>query len=572
MCARSPSRTDSWCAESSRSSSWCSRSAFSAFFRSVMSIPWNSTTLWPPESIRAAEARTSRTWPSLRCSRSSRPCTISSRCRSAMRRCRSSRSGQNPIATALRPIISSRVQPLSRWLAGFTAMKVPSSVLAIVIASGLPSMILARRCSDSSSRRWARRRSVMSRTIESSTASPCKSIRVVRASTSRLSPAGDKRDVLARTTRIDLQGEAVLLSIVRDITERRRAQRLLEESEQRLARIIEGSPEAITIASTEDGTFIAVNPASQRLSGWTRDEMIGRSAVAMGFWPDLEERQRLMADLQRDEMVHGRELRLQRKDGQVRDVLASAALIDSGGQRVVLFQGIDITERKNAEKALREHQELLRELSAHHESVREGERAHIAREIHDEMGQALTALKMDLSVIGLESAKKAPRVAAQVQDLKQRVDGLIQTVRDVATALRPAALDLGILAGVEWLVDEFQRRNGITCSVKVENSEVDLPEDRAIVLFRILQESLTNIARHAGARNVEILLRRDATHVRLDVKDDGKGFEPEAAGKRKTFGLLGMRERVIMLHGSLSITSVPGEGTQVSVSIPVQRG
>jgi len=385
-------------------------------------------------------------------------------------------------------------------------------------------------------------------------------------------PAGDKRDVLARTTRIDLQGEAVLLSIVRDITERRRAQRLLEESEQRLARIIEGSPEAITIASTEDGTFIAVNPASQRLSGWTRDEMIGRSAVAMGFWPDLEERQRLMADLQRDEMVHGRELRLQRKDGQVRDVLASAALIDSGGQRVVLFQGIDITERKNAEKALREHQELLRELSAHHESVREGERAHIAREIHDEMGQALTALKMDLSVIGLESAKKAPRVAAQVQDLKQRVDGLIQTVRDVATALRPAALDLGILAGVEWLVDEFQRRNGITCSVKVENSEVDLPEDRAIVLFRILQESLTNIARHAGARNVEILLRRDATHVRLDVKDDGKGFEPEAAGKRKTFGLLGMRERVIMLHGSLSITSVPGEGTQVSVSIPVQRG
>src|SRR5215510_5179009 len=383
-------------------------------------------------------------------------------------------------------------------------------------------------------------------------------------------PQGEKRDVLARTTRMDLQGESVLLSIVRDITQRRRAQRLLEESEQRLAMMIEASPEAITIASIEDGTFILVNPAGERLSGYTREEMIGRSALAMGFYPDPEERRSLIADLQRNEIVHGRELRLRRKDGKVRDALASAALIDISGRKVVLFQGIDITERKNAEKALREHQELLRELSAHHESVREGERAHIAREIHDEMGQALTALKMDLSAIGLESAKKAPRVAGQVQDLKQRVDGLIQTVRNVATALRPAALDLGILPGIEWLVDEFQKRHGIPCAVKVEDGEVDLPEGRSIVLFRILQESLTNIARHAGARNVEILLRRDATHVRLDIKDDGKGFDTGAAGQKKTFGLLGMRERVIMLHGSLSITSVPGEGTQVSLSIPVQ--
>jgi PAS domain S-box-containing protein len=343
----------------------------------------------------------------------------------------------------------------------------------------------------------------------------------------------------------------------------------LSASEERLARMIEASPEAITIATVEDGTFIAVNPAGEKLGGYTRDEMIGRSAVDMGFYPDPEERRRLISDLQRGEIVHGRELRLQRKGGEVRDILASAALIDHGGRKVVLFQGIDITERKNAEKALRQHQEMLRELSAHHDSVREGERAHIAREIHDEMGQALTALKMDLSVLGIESRKTAPRAAEQIQELKGRVDGLIQTVRNVATALRPAALDLGILPGIEWLVDEFQKRSGIPCSVKVENGEVDLPEDRGIVLFRILQESLTNISRHAEARNVEILLRRDATHIRLDVKDDGKGFDTEAAGRKKTFGLLGMRERVIMLHGSVSITSLPGEGTQVSVSIPI---
>jgi PAS domain S-box-containing protein len=382
-------------------------------------------------------------------------------------------------------------------------------------------------------------------------------------------PAGEKRDLLARTARIDLQGEAVLLSVVSDITERRRVQRLLEESEQRLAKMIEASPEAITIASIEDGTFMLVNPAAQRLSGYAREEMIGKSALAMGFYPDPEERTRLIVDLMRHEAVHGREMGLRRKDGEVRDVLISAALIDFKGSKFVLFQGIDITERKNAEKDLQKHQELLRELSAHHESVREEERAHIAREIHDEMGQALTALKMDMAVIGLESAKAAPKTAKEIQELKGRVDDIIQLVRDVATALRPSALDLGIISGIEWLVDEFQKRNGIRCEVKVEDGEIDLAEDRSIVLFRILQESLTNISRHAGARNIEIHLRSNATHVRLDVKDDGRGFDVEAAQRKKTFGLLGIRERVIMLHGTVNISSVPGDGTQLSVSIPL---
>jgi len=381
-------------------------------------------------------------------------------------------------------------------------------------------------------------------------------------------PAGVQKDVLVRAAHLEMQGKPVLLAMIQDITEQRLAVRLLEESERRLAKIIEASPEAITIASVDDGTFISVNPAGERLSGYTREEMIGRSALAMEFYPDPEDRKRLIADLRRDETVYGREMRLRRKGGEVRDVLISAALIDVSDRKLVLFQGIDITERKNAEKALREHQALLRELSAHHDSVREGERAHIAREIHDEMGQALTALRMDLSVLGLESKGAAPRTAGQIQELKRRVDDLIQVVRDVATTLRPAALDLGILSGVEWLVGEFQKRSGIRCRVRVESGEIDLAEDRSIVLFRILQESLTNISRHAEAGAVEISLRRDATHVRLDVKDDGRGFDPEAVGK-KTFGLLGMRERVIMLHGDLSITSVPGKGTQVSVSIPI---
>jgi PAS domain S-box-containing protein len=380
---------------------------------------------------------------------------------------------------------------------------------------------------------------------------------------------GELREVLASGALIEFEGRQLMLFQAVDVTERRRAEHLLEESEARLAKMIEASPEAITIGSLEEGKFIEANPACEHLTGYTREELIGRSPVELGFWPDPEERGRFFSDLRRDQVVHGRELRLRRNGGELRTILASAAIIDLKGRKFILFQAVDISERKSAEKALSEHEVMLRELSAHHDSVREGERAHIAREIHDELGQALTALRMDLSVLGMKFGEADPRIREQVQELKGRVDAIVQVVRDVATALRPAALDLGIVPGLEWLVEEFQKRNGIHCTVSVAESDIALGEDRSIVLFRIVQESLTNVSRHAGARNVEILLDHDAERIRLDVEDDGVGFDVEAARSKKTFGLLGIQERVIMLRGELSIASAPGRGTRVSVTMPI---
>jgi len=511
--------------------------------------------------------------------------------------------------------------------------------------------------------------------------------------------SGDSKDMLLSAQVIELKGEELAITTLVDITERKRAERLLEESETRLAKIIEASPEAITIVSLEDGAFLAVNPAGEQLCGYRREEMIGKTALELGLWPDPEARQRIVADVRRDGVVRARAMSLRHKGGEPLELLASAALIENDGRQMMLYQAIDVTERRRAERLLeqseerlratldntpgvavqwfdragrilywnpaserlygipaaeavgrgftdigvhtaaqnrefldfiasiersgspygpeelkirarsgaevtvlytmfmipgmggghtfvcmdvditgRKHaeivlqkqEELLRELAAHHDLVREAERAHIAREVHDELGQALTALKMELSLVSMKFGVAAPQIREPVQELKGRVDDIIQTVRDVATALRPAALDFGILPGVEWLVEEFQKRSGIRCTVSVAGGDIVLGEDRSIVLFRILQESLTNIARHAKASRVEILFDHDAERVRLDVQDDGIGFDMEAARSTKTFGLLGMRERAIMLRGEMSITSAPGRGTRVSVVMTIE--
>jgi len=249
-------------------------------------------------------------------------------------------------------------------------------------------------------------------------------------------------------------------------------------------------------------------------------------------------------------------------------ILAAAVMLILWNRTLRLRVSAKTAELSAALGSLQTHADRLRELSAHHDSVREEERAHVAREIHDELGQALTALKMDLSVLGIKFGESNPEIKTRAQELRDTVDRTIQVVRDVATALRPAVLDFGILAAVESLVEEFQKRSGIRCALKFLDTEAQLAEDRSIMMFRIVQESLTNISRHAAAKNVEITVGLDATHFRLEVKDDGCGFDVEAVGRRKTFGLLGIRERVIMLRGELSIRSSPGAGTEVSVSIP----
>lgn len=210
----------------------------------------------------------------------------------------------------------------------------------------------------------------------------------------------------------------------------------------------------------------------------------------------------------------------------------------------------------------------MRGLSARREAAREEERKHIAREVHDELGQILTGLKLNVSVLNHKFAADAPALREQVQETMQLTDRALAVARNIASALRPAALDMGIVSALEWLAGRFSANTGIRCEMHLEDANVALDENHAIALFRIVQESLTNVSRYAQADHVVIDLHKDEDDYVLKVRDNGVGFDM-GTKKMDSYGLLGMRERALMLGGELVINSSPGNGTEIVVHIPV---
>ncbi len=272
------------------------------------------------------------------------------------------------------------------------------------------------------------------------------------------------------------------------------------------------------------------------------------------------------------------EYRVEFDDGTVR-WLHGNALAQREADGATLWHGFitDVTERKlaeeeltahRAEAALGESRQRLRELVAQNEKAREDERKHVAREIHDELGQVLTALRMNLLLMEMRFCALDPALAEVVLDMKSLVDRAIHGVRGVALNLRPQALDLGLVSAIEWLREEFSRRTGLPCVLHVQDDSIDLDETRSVVVFRIVQESLTNVARYARASRVDIDLRHRGDELSVAVRDDGAGFDVALARTKKSFGLLGMRERATVLGGRLEIHSAIGQGTTVSVVIP----
>jgi signal transduction histidine kinase len=230
----------------------------------------------------------------------------------------------------------------------------------------------------------------------------------------------------------------------------------------------------------------------------------------------------------------------------------------------------EIAERKGVEEALRQSQATLRELAAYQERIREDERKRIAREIHDDLGQNLLALRLDMSMLHARTGNSHPRLKSKVGAALDHLDTTMKSIRAIMNNLRPAVLDLGLHAAIEWQVHEFRRLSGIDCALSMNGQEPELDDQQATAVFRVLQESLTNIRRHARASNVRIELAAHDGRLSLAVQDNGVGMHPNERRKTHRFGLVGMAERVAMLDGELRIESVPGQGTVLSLSIPIR--
>jgi signal transduction histidine kinase/sensor domain CHASE-containing protein len=233
----------------------------------------------------------------------------------------------------------------------------------------------------------------------------------------------------------------------------------------------------------------------------------------------------------------------------------------------------DVAARKEVELALRRSQEGLRELAAHQERVKEDERKRIAREIHDDLGQNLLALRIEVSMLDTHT-KTYPVLDKSIRILLDQIDTTMKSVRAIINNLRPPVLDLGLQAAIEWLVAQFRERSGIACTLVVDHAGVDytLDDERATTVFRIVQESLTNVSRHARASRVEISLRRIGDRLQVTVADNGIGRFPGDKRKPRSFGLVGVKERLHALDGTFKIHSTPGSGTTLTFSIPIPQG
>jgi signal transduction histidine kinase len=239
---------------------------------------------------------------------------------------------------------------------------------------------------------------------------------------------------------------------------------------------------------------------------------------------------------------------------------------------------VNITQNKQSEIKIKHSEQRLRELSSHIETIKEEERTRIAREIHDEIGMLLTALKMDLAWLTQRLPTDNPALQEKTQDMANLLDTAGKTANNLVHSLRPGFLDcFGIVAAIEIEANEFTKRTAIPCKIIKDRDNIDVTDEQSITLFRVFQETLTNIMKHANAQQVEVQITNNhqcSKHlnagdcVELIVSDDGKGFDDAARNKPRSFGLRGIQERIGQLGGRVSITSKPGEGTQITVRLP----
>jgi PAS domain S-box-containing protein len=343
-------------------------------------------------------------------------------------------------------------------------------------------------------------------------------------------------------------------------------------------RILSGMYDALMVID-RDYKIVDINDGFTDYYGWNRKEVLGKRCyeITHSLPQPCNEDEHPCPMRKVIETKSAIKVEHVHKDKFAKNIVVdifSFPLFDSKGEveYIVEIQQ-NITEHKKTEERLRISREQLRGLAAYLESVREEERRNMARKIHDELGQSLVGLKIDLSWLAKGLSKEQESLFEKTKSMSKLVDTTIKTVKRIAAELRPGVLDdLGIAAAIEWQAGEFEKLAEIKCEFSSKPKDIILDQERSIVIFRIFQEILTNIILHAKATRVKISLKEQGSNIVLEVKDNGKGISSKKISDPKAFGLIGMRERVRPWGGEIIISGTPGKGTRVVASIPRMSG
>ncbi len=361
--------------------------------------------------------------------------------------------------------------------------------------------------------------------------------------------------------------------VISDITERKRAEEEMQSTRQLLEKTITSLNEAVFIIDARTRTIIDCNRTAELMFGYEREEIIGRNTEFVHVSSAMyEEFGRNMFAALDEHGLYQTEFRMERKDGSVFSTEHSVTEIrDEEGKRTAVVSVVrDITGRKRAEERLKRSFRRVRELTAHLQSVREEERANIARAIHDDLGQTFTALKMDLSWLKKRLDRKSPE-AEKADEAIRLVDDGIEAVKRISSELRPLMLDhLGLKEAMQWQASEFERRSGIRVDCHFDPEDIRVGKKVATELYRISLEALTNVARHSGAKKVKIDLMAEDKDLVLEISDNGRGIRQRRSEDFESFGIIGMRERARSIGGRLDILGIKGEGMKIAVHVPVK--
>jgi PAS domain S-box-containing protein len=360
-----------------------------------------------------------------------------------------------------------------------------------------------------------------------------------------------------------------MVGTAQNVTERVEAVNALKKSEISLANAQEISRTGNWEENYETGELFWSDECKRILGFDPADELIQGDFWKVVHPDDRDALRTLWDDLEQNPQNYENTFRIILKDDSIRHIRERTQFQkkDNGQLKVVMGTIQDITQEMEAEREIKDSREQLRELSGHLRSIQEEERANIAREIHDELGQGLTGIKMDLSWLRNKLTKEDVAVNERIDSLNYLIDDTIQSVRRISSELHPAVLDdLGLKAAIEWQASEFGKRSGILCAIKINEMEFDKKHSKAI--FRIIQESLTNIMRHAQANKVSIIIDDNGEGSIVKIIDNGIGFESENEKINKSFGLMSMKERAYELGGTLNIIAGQGKGTTIELNIP----